>query len=148
MEGLETVKSLVRKGDWLGKLDLKDAYLTVPIFPAHQKYLRFCCRGKIYQFSCLAFGLNSAPHHFTKLLMVVVTFLRQRGMKLVVYLDDILILNENRAKLIEDLAMARWFLEFLCFLVNEKKSEFSPSLSIQYFGVNIDSTRLIFSLSI
>ena len=31
MEGLHTVKQLVRPGDWLTKVDLKDAYFSVPI---------------------------------------------------------------------------------------------------------------------
>ena len=37
MESIRTVKGLMRKGDWLVKLDLKDAYLTVPIHSSHQK---------------------------------------------------------------------------------------------------------------
>ena len=32
MEGISTVRHTIREGDWLAKLDLKDAYLTVPIF--------------------------------------------------------------------------------------------------------------------
>ena len=35
MEGIKTVKGLIRKGDCLTKLDLKDAYLAVPMNPAH-----------------------------------------------------------------------------------------------------------------
>ena len=31
----------VKKEDYLVKIDLKDAYLTVPIWHKHQKYLRF-----------------------------------------------------------------------------------------------------------
>ena len=31
MEGIKSVKELTKKGDWLTKLDLKDAYLSVPI---------------------------------------------------------------------------------------------------------------------
>ena len=39
MENLETVRYLVREGDWLIKIDLKDAYLTVPVvvFMIHKK---------------------------------------------------------------------------------------------------------------
>ncbi len=61
MESLETVRFLVREGDWFAKLDLKDAYLTVPVHNSHQKYLRFAWRGRIYQFRCMAFGLSPAP---------------------------------------------------------------------------------------
>ena len=33
MEGISTITHTIREGDWLSKLDLKDAYFTVPIFP-------------------------------------------------------------------------------------------------------------------
>ena len=35
MEGIRTVKGLMGKGDWLTKLDLKDAYLSVPMNQLH-----------------------------------------------------------------------------------------------------------------
>ena len=41
MEGISTVRHTIREGDWLAKLDLKDAYLTVPVFEGHRKFLRF-----------------------------------------------------------------------------------------------------------
>ena len=31
MEGLKDVKFLLRKGDWMCKIDLKDAYFSVPL---------------------------------------------------------------------------------------------------------------------
>ena len=64
MENLETVRFLVRKGDWFVKLDLKDAYLTVPVHNSHQKYLRFQWEGRVFQFKCMAFGLAPAPRIF------------------------------------------------------------------------------------
>ena len=41
MESIRTVKGLIKQGDWLLKLDLKDAYLSVSIHPSHRKYLCF-----------------------------------------------------------------------------------------------------------
>ena len=78
------------------KFDLKDAYLTVPVHPSHQKYLRFEWKGRVFQFNCLAFGLTPAPRIFTKILKVVMGFLRRQGIRLIIYLDDILILNVSK----------------------------------------------------
>jgi hypothetical protein len=39
MEGISSVRHTIRERDWLTKLDLKDAYLTVPIFEDHRKFL-------------------------------------------------------------------------------------------------------------
>ena len=41
MEGIHTLREIVAEGEWLAKLDLKDAYFTVPIFQEHQEYLHF-----------------------------------------------------------------------------------------------------------
>ena len=64
MESIRTIKSLMQKGDWLLKLDLKDAYLTVPICQEHQEFLKFKWQGQYWQFQVLPFGLSSAPQMF------------------------------------------------------------------------------------
>ena len=59
MEGIRTVKGLMRKGDWLKKLDLKDAYYSVPVNQAHTHFLRFQWQSQTYQFNTLPSGLSS-----------------------------------------------------------------------------------------
>ena len=61
MESIRTAKGLMQTGDWLVKLDLKDAYFSVPIHPSSQKFLKFKWRGQTWQFKALPFGLSSAP---------------------------------------------------------------------------------------
>ena len=41
-----------------------------------------------YVFNSLPFGIKTAGHIFTKLLKVVVTFLRANGHKVIMFLDD------------------------------------------------------------
>ena len=36
MESIRTLKGMLQPRDWLVKLDLKDAYLTIPVHPSHQ----------------------------------------------------------------------------------------------------------------
>ena len=92
MEGFHMVRDLVRQGDWLAKIDLKDAYFLIPVHPCHQKFLQFTWKESLYQFQCLPFGLSCAPRVFTKVMKPVVAFLRERGIKLIIYLDDLLII--------------------------------------------------------
>ena len=61
MGGMESVKFLIRQGDWLAKLDLKDAYLTVPVKSEHEPFLRFSWRDRRFQFTYLPFGLSLPP---------------------------------------------------------------------------------------
>jgi len=87
MEGASMIKDLLQSGDWMCSLDLKDAYLTVQIAKEYHKYLRFLWNGRIFEFTCLSFGLCSAPHVFMKLLHPVMVYLRSQGIQTIIYLS-------------------------------------------------------------
>ena len=90
MKGLHLLPDLLQQGDWMAKMDLNDAYLQVPIHPDHQSILTFQWEQKWYKFTCLPFGLSSAPRVFTELIKPVVGFLRQ---------DNLLILHQDGVQL-------------------------------------------------
>ena len=85
METQGSVRSAIRSQEWAVSIDIRDAYLHVPMHQAVRKYLRFVVNKKVYQFTCLPFGLATSPREFTKLLRPVVSLLRQQGVKLHVY---------------------------------------------------------------
>ena len=95
------------------RINLKDAYFSVPIHPQHRNFLRFRWQGKCFQFTCLPFGLASAPWVFTKVLKPVLGFLQSRGIRCVIYLDNLLLLHQNRDTLKEHTASALTPLEAL-----------------------------------
>ena len=146
MEEMEALRNLIRPRDWLVKLDLKDAYLTVPVNAQYQKFLRFQWETKLYQCVALPFGLSSAPRTFTKLMKPVMASLRSKGVRLVIYLDDILILNATKSQLLLELAMAKELIEGLGFIINYEKSVLTPSRSIEYLGLTIDTNSMSLAL--
>ena len=146
MEGIYTLRDVLQKFDWMGKLDLSDAYLTVPIHPSDRKYLKFCWNGKCYQFKSLPFGLATAPRTFTKIMKPVVTQMRNRGVRLIVYLDDILILAQSAQLLRTNMKMVAQMLESLGFKLNLKKCEWEPSQSIEFLGFLVNSMTMTISL--
>lgn len=146
MEGLVHMKLLVSPNIWMAKLDLQDAYLTVPVHATDQHYLQFIWGGKIFQFTCLAFGLSSAPWAFTKLLKPVVSFLREQGIKIIVYLDDFLILNVSRSKLAQQVDTVKNLLHSLGFVINLEKSRPIPTQVMEFLGLEIDSRAMSLSL--
>lgn len=139
MEGIHLLRDLLRPGDWMVRLDLKDAYLTVPIFPPHRRFLQFLWGGECFEFTTLPFGLSSAPWCFTKVLHPAVEFLRARGVRLIVYLDDMLLMDQCPRVLSGHLQLAVDLLQSLGFVINEAKSLLSPAQSVTFLGFTIDS---------
>ena len=80
MEGIHILRDLLRAGDWMTKVDLKDAYFMVPIYEDDRAFLKFSFKERMYQFRCLPFGLACAPWVFTKVLKPLTAQFRQLGM--------------------------------------------------------------------
>ena len=146
MEGIHMLKDLIQKGDFMVKLDLKDAYFTIPIHKDYQRFLQFHWGDQLMQFTCLPFGLACAPRIFTKLLKPVVAFFRRHGIRLIIYLDDMIILNQSPLVLHQDLSLIVHTLVNLGFVINLEKSQLCPVQVIEFLGYEINSVGLLLSL--
>ena len=73
-------------------------------------------------------------------------FLRRWGIRLVIYLDDILILSESKEGLLADIDTVIDLLQSLGFLINGEKSIIVPTQKIECLGLIVDSTDPSFSL--
>ena len=118
METLQSVLLSVRSGDWMVSLDLKDAYLQVPIHPDSCKYLRFVALNQVYQFKALCFGLSTAPQVFTRVMAPVSTFLHHLGIRIRRYLDDWLIQAPSRLLVLQALDTVLQLCQELGIVVN------------------------------
>ena len=127
------LKDLLKQDDYVVKIDLKDAYLTVPIWKDHQKYLRFLRKGAPHEFASLPFGLTTALRVFTKLMKLAVAALRQQDIRVIIYLDDILIMAESQALVLYHAASTLNLLEGLGYIVNHQKYQLIPSQGIEFF---------------
>ena len=103
METIQSVLLSVRQGDWMASIDLKEAYLQVPVHPASRHFLRFMFRGTVYQVKALCFGLSTAPQVFTRVMAPVSAILHSLGIRMRRYLDDWLVQSSSRESLYEDL---------------------------------------------
>lgn len=146
MEGLHSVCDLLRPGDFLTKVDLKDAYYAVPIAQDQLHLLRFRMDRQLFEFTCLPFGLSSAPRVFTKLLKPVVATLRRMGIRLVIYIDDMLIMARSRE---ESQAHTHTVLDLLLrlgFAINWAKCCLGPRTQLEFLGVLVNSVTMEFAL--
>ena len=146
MEGIASVKNILQRGDWMISIDLLDAYLSVVMAEEHRKFLRFQWGSSLYEFQCLPFGLSSAPRIFTKLLKPVMAMIRQRGIRAVIFLDDMLVMAQSKESLRQQTAEIVQLLELLGFVVNLEKSCLEPTQSILYLGFTIVSSTMTISL--
>jgi hypothetical protein len=120
------------------RLDLKDAFLSIPIHKDYIKYLCFEWKGKRYAWQGLPFGLTSSPRVFTKVLKPVVAYLRKLGVKLFIYMDDILMWHKRVRELLEQLKIVIQLLQEVGLIVNEEKSALQPSQTMDFVGFKID----------
>ena len=139
METIQSVLLSVRQGDWMASIDLKEAYLQVPIHPSSRHLLRFVFRDRVYQFKALCFGLSTAPQVFTRVMAPVSAILHSMGIRMRRYLDDWLVQSSSRASLVRDLQTVLSLCHELGIVVNPQKSNLVPSQIVQYLGVVIDS---------
>ena len=141
METQGSVRSAIRSQEWAVSIDIRDAYLHVPMHQAVRKYLRFVVNKKVYQFTCLPFGLATSPREFTKLLRPVVSLLRQQGVKLHVYLDDWLIRADTPEEAQLHSQTTIKVLQFLGWIINFEKSDLTPSQDFQFIGMQFNTRR-------
>lgn len=76
-------------------LDLKNAYLLLPVDAKNITFFRFVFDGILYQFTSLPFGLCTSPYVFTNILKPVMSHLRSKGFLFTIYLDDILCFGKD-----------------------------------------------------
>ena len=142
MEGIHMLKDLLRAGDWMAKIDLKDAYFMIPIAQEDRDFLKFQWKDQTYQFNSLPFGLSSAPWVFTKTTRPVVAILREIGLRMIIYIDDILVMAETESLLKDHTTAVVYLLENLGFVINYPKSELTPTQEIEFLGFTVNSTKM------
>ena len=141
METQGSIRSAIRSQEWTVSIDIRDAYLHVPMHQAVRKYLRFVVNKKVYQFNCLQFGLATSPREFTKLLRPVISLLRQQGVKLHVYLDDWLIRADTLEQAQLHAQTTIKVLQFLGWIINFEKSDLTPSQDFQFIWMQFNTRR-------
>ena len=139
METIQSVLLSVRQGDWMASIDLKEAYLQVPVHPDSHHFLRFVAQGRVYQFSALCFGLSTAPQVFSRVMAPVSAILHSWGIRMRRYVDDWLVQSSSRDSLLHDLQVVLDLCHEIGIVVNPEKSRLEPCQVVQYLRVVIDA---------
>ena len=140
METIQSVLLSVRQGDWMASIDLKEAYLQVPVHPASCHFLCFVFRDQVYQFKALCFGLSHGSaglHQGHGSCFRHSPFYGDPYETLFRRLARPVFLSRIPPPGSSDCSPA---LSRVGIVVNPQKSNLVPSQVVQYLGVIIDTT--------
>ena len=135
VETVHSVRQSIRANDLAVSIDLTDAYLHVPIHPISRKYFRFVFEHQVFQFTALPFGMSLSPYIFMQLMNVVAAHLRIRAVSLFPNLDDWLIRDLIRNRLISHTKYTLQMVQNLGFIPNLNKSNWIPTQRYTFIGM-------------
>ena len=90
------------------------------------------------------FWLGPAPQIFTKLLKVPITILDRIIIKIIIYLDDMLLIGHSLEEIIMSRDIVIFLLQHLGFVISWKKPVLTPVQEIEFLGPTVNSVTLEF----
>ena len=146
METLASVREWIKPNSYCTSLDLKDAFLHIPMHPDSKKYLRFKWLNEILEWQVLVFGLTCSPRVITKVLKPVIAFLRLTWNILIsIYIDDILIQNCSSATCLLHTQIVIIVLMSLGWSFKMSKCDLVPRQQFVHLGFLFDTKNMTIS---
>ncbi len=145
--GVRRAVTLLAPGDAMIRLDLVKGYYEVGVRLEDRSLLSFMVDGRPYHFNVLPFGWSAAPFHFQAIMLEAASIVGTRyGVKIVVYLDDWLVmaapehLGSVREALLKDLGL-------MGLIINLSKSELTPCFVTTFLGFQLNAQTRELSLA-
>ena len=147
---LDEVAEYLIPGSYMAVLDLEAAYRLVHIAPKDRTHQGFVWnldgKDEYYQDNCLCFGLLCAPYIFSRLTDFILRCMGRRGYTGIFgYLDDFLVVAESQELCNQKLQTLIQLLRHLGFGISWPKVV-SPTTSLTYLGIEVDSIEMEFRL--
>ena len=127
----------------MASIDLNQTFYHIPLALHQRQYFAFDYLNKRYCFAYLPFGLTASPRVFLK---SIIKMARQRGIRVVAYLDNILIMASSKNQLLQHIDYLIECLQDHGFTINIKKSCLDPSQVVDYLGFQINSKTMTLKL--
>ena len=152
-EGLSNFSDMVSENDYAIKFDLTSGYHHIEIHREHKKYLGFKWiyedgTVRYFVFDVLPFGCASACHAFTKIMRALLKKWRSFGLRVIIYIDDGICVSDGFEKGQEAGFRIKSDLESAGFVINQKKSIWSPTQKIDFLGFSVSTTDMTYEVPI
>ena len=148
MPNTYTVMNMVKVGDHFISLDLENAYSSLQIRDRDCRFLQFSFENKHYMYPVLPNGTAIGPWVFVEVTKALTRYLRKRGVNMVIYIDDTLLINKNAEQLSCQGCLAKTVFLKAGFVVNKEKSVLTPCTRIEFLDFNIDSVLFTIELTV
>lgn len=140
-EALKEAREILREGDFMVKIDFKRAYHAIAVEQKFRKFLRIRWENKLYEFQAMPLGLATSPFFFNQLMQVVAKELRARGIRLIFYVDDWIILGSTKPEAMQHARVAIRLMHKLGMTFNLKKSAKEAKQEVEFLGVELDTIQ-------
>ena len=147
MELLSDAIKLLKPQVWMAKVDLKDAFYSIPVHIDYQKFFKFEWDLKYFKFTGMPNGYCEAMRLFTKIMKVPFSVLRENGHLSVVFVDDSLLQGDTKEECSTNVSETINLLRKLGFTVNIDESIFIPTQILEFLRFLLNSTDMTVSLS-
>ena len=134
-EDIREVANVIQPNDFM---ITQDGFHHVPVHVDDRDYLAFQWNGRLYRWRVLPFGLCCSPYYFSKFLRPVVKYLRSLGVRLVVYVDDFILMSTYES-VTDHTDLLTDTLQDLGVCINFEKSVLTPSQTVEYIGYSVIS---------
>src|SRR3990167_9901332 len=102
--------------------------------------------GGHYRHVGLPMGVNVAPRWFSRIMKSILAILRRRNVKIVAYLDDILLIASSKEEAELHLQWLTDLLQYLGWIINWEKSVIECRQEVEYLGLVLCSRTMTISL--
>jgi len=146
--GLAYLSARLPKNAFIVTIDLKDAFLRIPLHPQSQSLTRFQAGADLYECTALPFGLSHSPATFTRCLRAVLQPWCQRWPTITIaaYLDDIALSHEQPHTLQLAATELLSHLSESGFPPALHKCQLVPQQQVEWLGLQLDTATMTLSL--
>ena len=96
-------------------------------------------------FVVMPFGLNVAPGCFTKVLKTAIATLRPMAIRLVIWLEGILMISSSKDTCVKHAKIIITLLQTLGFVINFAKSVLVPTQELEFLGMIVTNIKFLSS---
>ena len=140
LPNFDAAAELIRPGSYLAKFDFRDGFFALKLHEAdaHLLGVRHPGSGRVKVCSRLPFGLSWSPVWFCKLTEEIANLLRARGVRCIIFVDDLLLVSDTRDECVEAMRVTREVFTELGVQWAPHKTD-GPTQVLEFLGVQIDT---------